>query len=97
MKSNVRAGVAGASGYAGMTAVQLLARHPAVELSQLSSRSYAGKQYTEVFPLLELDGEFVPEPSADDLDVIFSCLPHNLGAAKVATWLGAGIRRRVQS
>src|SRR5437588_6103749 len=88
----LRAAVAGANGYAGMTAVHLLARHPAVELTQLSSRSYAGKPYTEVFPLLELKGEFVPEPSADDLDVIFSCLPHNLGAAKVTTWLGAGIR-----
>ncbi len=90
--SKVRAAVAGASGYAGMTAVQLLARHPAVELSQLSSRSYAGKPYSEVFPLLDVEGEFVTEPSADGLDVIFSCLPHNLGAAKVRSWLDTGIR-----
>jgi len=75
-----------------MTAVQLLARHPAVELSQLSSRSYAGKPYSEVFPLLDVEGEFVTEPSADGLDVIFSCLPHNLGAAKVRSWLDTGIR-----
>ena len=66
-----------------MTAVQLLARHPAVELSQLSSRSYAGKQYSEVFPLLDVEGEFIAEPSADGLDVVFSCLPHGMGAAKV--------------
>src|SRR5207244_1797523 len=75
-----------------MTAVHLLAHHPAVELSQLTSRSYAGKRYTVVFPLLEVEGEFVPEPAADGLDVIFSCLPHNLGAAKVRSWLDAGIR-----
>ena len=92
MKSNVRAGVAGASGYAGMTAVQLLARHPAVELSQLSSRSYAGKPYSEVFPLLDVEGEFVAEPSANGLDVIFSCLPHNMGAGRVRGWLDSGIR-----
>jgi len=75
-----------------MTAVQLLARHPAVELSQLSSRSYAGKQYSEVFPLLDVEGEFVAEPSADGLDVVFSCLPHSMGAEKVRGWLDAGIR-----
>jgi len=84
--------VAGANGYAGMTAVNLLARHPAVELTQLTSRSYAGKPYSELFPLLDLTGEFVPEPSPNGLDVIFSCLPHNVGAARVETWLDAGLR-----
>ncbi len=87
MTKKLRAAVAGASGYAGMTAVQLLARHPAVELSQLSSRSYAGKPYSAVFPLLDVEGEFVAELPADGLDVIFSCLPHNLGAGKVSGWL----------
>ena len=75
-----------------MTAVHLLARHPGVELAQLTSRSLAGRAYSEVFPLLELKGEFVSEPSNDGLDVIFSCLPHNVGAAKVGGWLESGIR-----
>ena len=92
MAKKVKAAVAGASGYAGMTAVHLLARHPDVELSQLTSRSSAGKQYSEVFPLLDLKGEFLAEPAADGLDVIFSCLPHNVGAAKVQSWLAAGVR-----
>ncbi|HEX2681648.1 MAG TPA: N-acetyl-gamma-glutamyl-phosphate reductase, partial [Candidatus Dormibacteraeota bacterium] len=84
--------MAGANGYAGMTAVHLLARHPDVELAQLTSRSFAGKPYFEVFPLLDLKGEFVAEPEPDGIDVIFSCLPHNIGAAKVGAWLDAGIR-----
>lgn len=88
----VKAAVAGANGYAGMTAVHLLARHPGVDLSQLTSRSYAGKPYSEVFPLLDLTGEFLSEPSVDGIDVIFSCLPHNVGAAKVGAWLDAGVR-----
>jgi N-acetyl-gamma-glutamyl-phosphate reductase len=88
----IKAAVAGASGYAGMTAVQLLARHPGVELKQLSSRSYAERPFTEVFPLLDVDGRFVAEPEPDGLDVIFSCLPHNLGATRVKAWLDAGIR-----
>src|SRR5438067_7638005 len=92
MTRKVKAAVAGASGYAGMTAVNLLARHPGVELSQLTSRAFAGKPWSEVFPLLELKGEFSPEPASDGLDVIFSCLPHNMGAAKVGAWLEAGLR-----
>jgi N-acetyl-gamma-glutamyl-phosphate reductase len=88
----LKAAVAGANGYAGMTAVHILARHPGVELAQLTSRSYAGKPYSDVFPLLEVKGSFVAEPAPDGLDVIFSCLPHNVGAAKVTDWLQAGVR-----
>ena len=92
MAQKVRAGVAGANGYAGMTAVHLLARHPNVELVQLTSRSFAGKPYSEALPLLDLSGEFRAEPEADGLDVIFSCLPHNVGASKAGAWLDAGVR-----
>jgi N-acetyl-gamma-glutamyl-phosphate reductase len=92
MPNKVRAAVAGANGYAGMTAVNLLARHPGVELVQLTSRSFAGKPYQEVFPLLDLKGEFVAEPSLQGIDVVFSCLPHNVGASKAGAWLAAGTR-----
>ena len=84
--------MAGANGYAGMTLVQLLARHPNVVLRQLSSRSFAGQPYSAVFPLLELEGAFISEPEPHGLDVVFSCLPHNIGAAKAAAWLAAGAR-----
>ena len=75
-----------------MTAVHLLARHPNVELVQLTSRSFTGKPYSEVFPLLNLKGEFVAEPAIDGFDVIFSCLPQGVGAAHAESWLDAGAR-----
>ena len=84
--------MAGANGYAGMTLVHLLARHPGVELSQLTSRSFAGQPYGSVFPLLEIDGTFRSEPEPDGVDVVFSCLPHNVGATKAAGWLSGGAR-----
>jgi N-acetyl-gamma-glutamyl-phosphate reductase len=90
--TRVKAAVAGANGYAGMTLVHLLARHPGVELVQLTSRSHAGRPYTEVFPLHALEGEFVEEPDAAEVEVVFSCLPHNVGAGKAAGWLAAGAR-----
>ena len=88
----VRAAVAGANGYAGMTLVHLLARHPGVELVQLTSRSFAGKPYSEVFPLQRLEGTFLEEPDATAVEVVFSCLPHNVGAGRAAGWLAAGAR-----
>jgi N-acetyl-gamma-glutamyl-phosphate reductase len=92
MKDRVKAAVAGANGYAGITLVNLLARHPGVDLRQLSSRSFAGQPYASVFPLLELEGEFVPEPDANGIDVMFSCLPHSVGAARAGAWVDAGVR-----
>ncbi len=84
--------MAGANGYAGMTLVQILAHHPGVDLVQLTSRSYAGQPYSAVFPLLAQKGEFLSEPQSDGLQVLFSCLPHNVGAGKAAGWLEGGAR-----
>lgn len=92
VSKQVRAAVAGANGYAGMTVVHLLARHPQVRLEQLSSRSLAGRPLTATFPLLDLDGSFQPEIDPAGMDVIFSCLPHNVGASKAGGWLQAGAR-----
>src|SRR5258706_10857139 len=90
--TRIRAAVAGANGYAGMTLVHLLARHPHVAIEQLSSRSLAGKPLASTFRLLSLEGEFLTEVDASKADVVFSCLPHNVGAAKAAAWLDAGAR-----
>src|SRR5690348_18430178 len=92
MTRRVRAAVAGANGYAGMTLVHLLARHPHVAIEQLSSRSLPGKPLASTFPLLDLEGEFLPEVDASKADVVFSCLPHNVGATKAGAWLDCGPR-----
>lgn len=88
----VRAAVAGANGYAGMTLVHLLSRHPGVELVQLTSRSFAGRPYQDVFPLLEIEGSFAEEVDAEEVEVVFACLPHNVCAGKAAGWLEKGAR-----
>ncbi|HEY8951564.1 MAG TPA: N-acetyl-gamma-glutamyl-phosphate reductase [Candidatus Dormibacteraeota bacterium] len=92
MGRTVKAAVAGANGYAGMTLVHLLARHPGVELSQLTSRTFAGQPFSAVFPLLDLEGTFRSEAELDGIDVVFSCLPHNVGASKAQGWLAGGAR-----
>jgi N-acetyl-gamma-glutamyl-phosphate reductase len=92
MTKSLKAAVAGANGYAGMTLVHILARHPGVELTQLTSRSFAGQPYSSVFPLLDVEGTFLPGLEVDGVDVVFSCLPHNVGASLAQGWLSGGAR-----
>ena len=44
--------VIGASGYAGLELVRLLARHPGCELVALTSLEYPGRAFDQVFPAL---------------------------------------------
>ena len=44
----IKAGVIGASGYAGAELVRLLLMHPYAELTAISSKSYTGKPISEL-------------------------------------------------
>lgn len=77
----IKVGIIGATGYAGAELVRLLARHPQVELSVLTSQSYAGKPLWEVFPhLYGLVENTLEELNLPELvarcNVIFTALPH---------------------
>lgn len=75
----IKAGVIGASGYAGAELVRLLANHPNVELSAISSHSYEGKKLAELYPSFYqiLDLTFTKEDEViKQSDVIFASLPH---------------------
>ena len=48
----VHVGIVGASGYTGVELARLLAGHPEVHLTVATSRQYAGKPLSEVFPNL---------------------------------------------
>ena len=99
----LRAGVAGASGYAGGELLRLLLGHPAVDPVVLAAGSAAGRPVGDVHPqLAELAGaRFVattPEAFAG-LDVLFLALPHGESAAfgdaaPVVVDLGADHRLR---
>ncbi|MDI6907135.1 MAG: N-acetyl-gamma-glutamyl-phosphate reductase [Thermoanaerobacterales bacterium] len=77
----IKAGVIGATGYAGAELVRLLARHPAVRLAALTSRSYAERPLSAVYPHLyghvdEVLREFDPDELVSECDVVFTALPH---------------------
>jgi N-acetyl-gamma-glutamyl-phosphate reductase len=46
--ARIRVGVLGATGYTGVELLRLLARHPAVQLTFLSSEQYRGQRAADV-------------------------------------------------
>ena len=77
----IRAGVIGASGYAGAELVRLLWMHPEVELVGISSKSYLGQKIADLYPSFYqiIDLPFEEEDSViAKSDVVFASLPHGL-------------------
>src|SRR5262245_65670475 len=89
--------VLGATGYAGVELLRLLARHPGVRLTFLSSEQYRGRRASEVYPFLR---DVVDLPlgapdaaaAADAAEIVFSALPHGTAAPLVRDVVGRGPR-----
>ncbi len=78
-----RVGIVGATGYAGAELVRLLAGHPEVNLTFLTSRQYAGVPFHEIYPaftgIVDLTCEaYEPDAVCDKSDIVFTALPHQL-------------------
>lgn len=75
-------GIIGASGYAGVELVRILAQHPRVTRFVLSSTSFEGGRIESVYPNLlgRVSAELVkPEEVVAASDVVFAALPHGVG------------------
>lgn len=95
--SKARAAVIGANGYTGGEMVRLLAGHPSVEITALTSRRFAGKNIQEIFPSLRgiLDMPVVELDIAEvarKCDVAFLAIPHTEAMPIVAALLNEGLR-----
>jgi len=89
----IRAGIFGATGYAGYELLRVLTRHPEVEITFASSTTYAGMCYRDVYPCaLEQVLVSPDEVSLDGVDVVFLCTPHGTSAPYARRALEAGAR-----
>ncbi len=93
----IRAGIIGATGYAGAELVRILAGHPDVELTAITSRQYAGNAFGKVFPAMAGVVDLVCEQlDMDDLcsrtDVVFLALPHKIPMSLVPEIIRQGKR-----
>jgi len=78
--------VAGASGFAGALAAQLLWRHPRFELAEVTSRSDAGTRLDRLYPRYRVPMELVELDiaGAEDADAAIVAYPHGASAPAVA-------------
>lgn len=78
----IKAGVIGGTGYTGVELLRLLATHPDVTLSVITSRSEAGKRVADLFPSLRGFSELSftePTPASfAGCDVVFSATPNGI-------------------
>jgi N-acetyl-gamma-glutamyl-phosphate reductase len=92
-----RVAVVGATGYAGAELVRILAGHPGVELSMLTSRQFDGVRFEQVYPSLSGVVDLVCEAFSTEricrqADLVFMALPHKLAMVFAPDILKAGKR-----
>ena len=94
--SSITIGILGATGYTGVELAKLLHKHIHADIAFVSSQTYAGKKFSEVFPELAsiCDSMLIsPEEAMQKkVDCVFSCLPHATSAALCMPFIEKGIR-----
>lgn len=92
--NKIKVGVIGATGYAGVELVRLLLTHPQVELTAVSSVSYAGKKISDIYPSLKniCDDILQNDDIISQCDVVFTSLPHGLSEAFAVKCLAAQVK-----
>lgn len=95
-QSKIKAGVVGATGYAGAELLRLLVDHPQAEVLEVTSRGNAGSLVSGLFPSLRgrLNIEFtVPDVARlSACDVVFFATPHGVAMAMAPALLKAGVK-----
>lgn len=92
----IKIGIVGGTGYTGVELLRLLAVHPNVELTAITSRGEAGMLVADMFPNLRgyIDLPFVDPAKADlgQCDVVFFATPNGIAMQQAKTLLAAGVR-----
>ena len=92
----VKAGIVGGTGYTGVELLRLLAQHPQVELTAITSRNEAGTAVATMFPSLRgrVDLAFSDPATAglERCDVVFFATPHAVAMNDARRLHAAGVR-----
>jgi len=80
----VKAGILGASGYAGEKLIEILLKHPKVKITYLAAKMKKSENITRLYPhfagKIDLECENVPDPEkiVNVCDTVFLALPHTV-------------------
>ncbi len=92
----IRVGIVGGSGYTGVQLIALLAGHPEAEVAWVTSRKFAGQPVNETFGALRGITDLVfsrfSSDRVEEVDVVFTAVPHGEAMEIVAEIAGSGRR-----
>lgn len=92
----IKVGIVGGTGYTGVELLRLLAQHPQVELSVITSRGEVGRPVAELFPnLRDRVSLCFSEPDPEILglcDVVFFATPNGTAMQMTPAFLEAGVK-----
>ncbi|PIE82909.1 MAG: N-acetyl-gamma-glutamyl-phosphate reductase [Candidatus Contendobacter odensis] len=92
----IKVGIVGGTGYTGVELLRLLAAHPMVELTAITSRGEKGVKVSDLFPNLRgrVDLAFVePDKSVlQNCEVVFYATPNGTAMKSVPSLLDAGVK-----
>jgi N-acetyl-gamma-glutamyl-phosphate reductase len=93
----INVSVLGATGYAGIELVRLLASHPEACIKNLVSQSFVGEKISKIYPNFKnvLDIECIAldtKKIAEESDVVFTALPHGASKTVIPDLYGYGVK-----
>jgi N-acetyl-gamma-glutamyl-phosphate reductase len=92
----IKVGIVGGTGYTGVELLRLLARHPQVELTAITSRKEAGMKVADMFPNLRgrvgLAFTTPEEAGLEKCDVVFFATPNGVAMQQARALLDAGVK-----
>jgi len=92
----IKVGIVGGTGYTGVELLRMLAQHPEVELTAITSRKEAGMPVSEMFSSLRgrvnIAFSTPEEAKLDQCDAVFFATPHGVAMAQAKELLAAGVR-----
>lgn len=91
--NQTQVGVIGASGYVGAELIGILMKHPAVNITEVSSGQNKGRLFSELYPSFtgQFDQAFVDNDTVIDAsEVLFICLPHGKSEELVKNCMDKG-------
>ncbi len=92
----IKVGIVGGTGYTGVELLRLLANHPEVEVSVITSRSEEGMRVADMFPNLRGHYDLAfSVPDVDTLaacDVVFFATPHGVAMGMAPDLIKRGVR-----
>jgi N-acetyl-gamma-glutamyl-phosphate reductase len=92
----IKVGIVGGTGYTGVELLRLLAAHPGVQLTSITSRKEDGTPVADMYPSLRGHVSLAfttPEKARlTECDVVFFATPHGVAMAQARELLAAGVK-----